>query len=417
MHHFACGFRSGETGGTARCRLHNLSQYKDFRAGGTRLRLRAPETRTGDSLARVIGKSLDDLSTPAVLVDLDVLERNIARMAGWARDAGVRLRPHAKTHKCPQIARLQRAAGAWGLSVAKVGEAEVFADAGFDDLFVAYPVVGEDKGRRLVTLGDRVRLAVGVDSVEGAATLAGPFRDAGRSLDVLLKVDVGYGRVGVTPDRAVAVGHAVAELPGLRLRGVFTHAGHGYLAETKAGVDEIARQEGERLAAAASDLRAAGLPIEEVSVGSTPTAAQAMRVAAVTECRPGNYVFHDATQVALGTCRLEDCALTVVATVVSVPVPDRAVVDAGSKTLSSDPLRPRAGGYGQVLGRASRIEKLSEEHGVIAVAAGEVFRVGERVRILPNHACVVANLHDRLVGVSGSRVETVLDVAARGRVR
>ncbi|HYN01915.1 MAG TPA: alanine racemase [Vicinamibacteria bacterium] len=365
----------------------------------------------------MIGKSLEDLSTPAVLVDLDVLERNIARMAGWARDAGVRLRPHAKTHKCPQIARLQRAAGAWGLSLAKVGEAEVFADAGFDDLFVAYPVVGEDKGRRLVALADRVRLAVGVDSVEGAATLAGPFCDAGRSLDVLLKVDVGYGRVGVTPERAVAVGHAVAELSGLRLRGVFTHAGHGYLAETKAGVDDIARQEGERLAAAASDLRAAGLPIEEVSVGSTPTAAQAMRVAAVTECRPGNYVFHDATQVALGTCRLEDCALTVVATVVSVPAPDRAVVDAGSKTLSSDPLRPRAGGYGQVLGRASRIEKLSEEHGVIAVAPGDVFRVGERVRILPNHACVVANLHDRLIGVSGGRVETVLDVAARGRVR
>ena len=378
---------------------------------------RAPGPGSGDSLARVIGKSLDDLSTPAVLVDLDVLESNIARMAGWARDAGVRLRPHAKTHKCPQIARLQRAAGAWGLSLAKVGEAEVFADAGFDDLFVAYPVVGEDKGRRLVALGDRVRLAVGVDSVEGAATLARPFRDAGRSLDVLLKVDVGYGRVGVTPDRAVAVGQAVAELPGLRLRGVFTHAGHGYLAETKAGVDDIARQEGERLAAAASDLRAAGLPIEEVSVGSTPTAALAMRVAAVTECRPGNYVFHDASQVALGTCRLEDCALTVVATVVSVPAPDRAVVDAGSKTLSSDPLRPRAGGYGQVLGRASRIEKLSEEHGVIAVAAGDVFRVGERVRILPNHACVVANLHDRLVGVSGGRVETVLDVAARGRVR
>jgi D-serine deaminase-like pyridoxal phosphate-dependent protein len=365
----------------------------------------------------VIGKSLGDLSTPAVLVDLDVLERNIARMASWAREAGVRLRPHAKTHKCPQIGRLQRAAGAWGLSVAKVGEAEVFADAGFDDLFVAFPVVGEDKGRRLVALGDRVRLAVGVDSAEGAATLARPFREAGRSLDVLLKIDVGYGRVGVTPERAVALGQAVADLPGLRVRGVFTHAGHAYLAETNAAVADIAHQEGERLAGAASALRAAGLPIEEVSVGSTPTAAPAMRVAGVTECRPGNYVFHDATQVALGTCGLEDCALTLVATVVSVPASDRAVVDAGSKTLSSDPLRPHPGGYGQVLGRVSRIEKLSEEHGVIAVAAGESFRVGERVRILPNHACVVANLHDRLIGMSGGRVETVLTVAARGRVR
>ena len=365
----------------------------------------------------MIGKTQDDLSTPAVLVDLDVLERNIAGMARSAREAGVRLRPHAKTHKCPQIARLQRAAGAWGLSVAKVGEAEVFADAGFDDLFVAYPVVGEDKGLRLVALGDRVRLAAGVDSAEGAATLARSFREAGRSLDVLLKIDVGYGRVGVTPDRAVALGHAVAGLTGLRLRGVFTHAGHGYLAATKAAVDDVARQEGEQLAAVARELRGAGLPVEEVSVGSTPTAAQAMRVAEVTECRPGNYVFHDASQVALETCGVEDCALTILATVVSTPAPERAVVDAGSKTLSSDPLRPRPGGYGQLLGRASRIERLSEEHGVIAVAPGESFRVGERVRLLPNHACVVANLHDRLVGVSGNQVEAVLAVSARGRVR
>jgi D-serine deaminase-like pyridoxal phosphate-dependent protein len=361
--------------------------------------------------------TLDTLATPVVVVDLDVLERNIARMAARAREAGVRLRPHAKTHKCPEIARLQRAAGAWGLSVAKVGEAEVFAEAGFDDIFVAYPVVGEDKGRRLVTLADRVRLAVGADSIEGARTLAGPLREAGRALDVLLKVDVGYGRVGVLPDHAVEVARQIVDVPGLRLRGVFTHAGHGYLAEARAAVDEVAAQEGGLLAATAADLRAAGFPIEEVSVGSTPTAALAMRVAGVTECRPGNYVFHDASQVALGTCGIEDCALTVVATVVSVPAPDRAVVDAGSKTLSSDPLRPRPGGYGQVLGRASRVEKLSEEHGVISVAEGETFHVGERVRILPNHACVVANLHDRLVGVSGGRVEAILDVAARGRVR
>jgi D-serine deaminase-like pyridoxal phosphate-dependent protein len=365
----------------------------------------------------VIGKTLETLSTPAVLVDLDVLERNVARMAERAREAGVHLRPHAKTHKCPEIARLQRAAGAWGLSVAKVGEAEVFADAGFDDLFVAYPVVGEDKGRRLLALADRARLAVGVDSLEGARTLAEPFRAAGATLDVLLKVDVGYGRVGVPPERAVEAARRIAGLTGIRLRGVFTHAGHGYLAATRDAVDEIARAEGERLSASAADLRAAGLPVEEVSVGSTPTAARAMRVAGVTECRPGNYVFHDASQVELGTCGLEDCALTVLATVVSVPAPGRAVLDAGSKTLSSDPLRPQAGGYGRLLGRSSRVEKLSEEHGVVAVAEGESFRVGERVRVLPNHACVVANLHDRLIGVSGDRVEAVLAVAARGRVR
>ena len=365
----------------------------------------------------MIGKSIDSLATPAVLVDLDALERNVARMAARAHEAGVRLRPHAKTHKCPEVGRLQRAAGAWGLSVAKVGEAEVFVRAGFDDVFVAYPVVGEDKGRRLLALSDHARLAVGVDSVEGARTLAEPFRAAGRTLDVLLKVDVGYGRVGVLPERAAEVAGRIAGLHGLRLRGLFTHAGHAYLAETRDGVDDVARLEGERLVAAAEALRSAGLAVEEVSVGSTPTAARAMRVAGVTECRPGNYVFHDGSQVALGTCGLEDCALTIVATVVSVPTADRAVVDAGSKTLSSDPLRPRPGGYGQVLGRASRLDKLSEEHGVVAVAEGESFRVGERVRLLPNHACVVANLHDRLVGVSGDRVEAVLPVSARGRVR
>jgi D-serine deaminase-like pyridoxal phosphate-dependent protein len=362
------------------------------------------------------GSSIEALPTPAVLVDLDLLERNVARQAARARKARVRLRPHAKTHKCPEIARLQRAAGASGLSLAKVSEAEVFVDAGFDDIFVAYPVVGEDKGRRLVALCDRARLAAGVDSVEGARTLARAFRDSGRRLDVLLKVDVGYGRVGVVPTRALAVAQEIAELPGLHLRGVFTHAGHAYLAPTRRDLDRVARDEGEVLAGVAVRLRRAGLPIEEVSVGSTPTAARAMRARGVTECRPGNYVFHDASQVELGTCRTEDCALTVIATVVSVPARDRAVVDAGSKTLSSDPLRPRPGGHGWILGRRSRLNALSEEHGWVAVARGESFRVGERVRILPNHACVVANLHDRLIGTSRGRVEAVLSVAARGRI-
>jgi D-serine deaminase-like pyridoxal phosphate-dependent protein len=364
----------------------------------------------------VKAQALDDVSTPAALVDLDVLERNVARVAELARRHGLKLRPHAKTHKSAAIARLQLAAGAAGLSVAKTSEAEAFAAHGFGDLFVAFPVVGEDKGRRLLALGDRLRLAVGVDSREGASTLAAPFREAGRRLDVLLKVDVGYGRVGVAPDAALELASALAEMPGLRLRGVFTHAGHGYLAETPEAVAEVGRAEGRILADTAAALRSAGLPIEEVSVGSTPTARHAMPVPGVTECRPGNYVFHDASQVGLGTCALEDCALTVLATVVSVPGRGRAVLDAGSKTLSSDALRPRPGGYGWILGRRSRLAALSEEHGWVEVGEGESFRVGERVRVLPNHACVVANLHDRLLGVRAGRVETEIPVSARGRI-
>ncbi len=363
-------------------------------------------------------RTIHDLETPVVLVDLDVLERNITRMAERARACGVRLRPHAKTHKVVEVGRRQIAAGATGLSLAKPSEAEVFAEAGFDDIFIAYPVVGADKARRLLALAGRLRrLAVGVDSVEGASTLASAFREARRSLDVMLKVDTGLHRVGVLPERALETARRLADLPGLRLRGIFTHAGHGYGEPTPDGVVRVARHEGRTMAAVAEELRGAGIAIEEVSVGSTPTAREAMAQAGVTECRPGNYVYHDGSQVALGTCAPEDCAMTVLATVVSVPAPDRAVVDAGSKTLSTDPLRPNANGYGQVVGRHSRLQRMSEEHGVMVVEGGDSFRVGERVRILPNHACVVSNLHDGIIGIRGEAVETEMVVAARGRVR
>jgi D-serine deaminase-like pyridoxal phosphate-dependent protein len=360
---------------------------------------------------------LNDLDTPCVVVDLDVLERNVSRMASRAREAGVRLRPHAKTHKAPEVGHLQLAAGAAGISLAKTSEAEVFADAGFDDIFLAYPIVGAGKGRRLLALADRIRLAVGVDSVEGATSVGAVFHAAGRRLDVLLKVDCGYHRVGVPPAEAATTARRIAELPGLALRGIFTHAGHAYLAAAPDDIASIARQEGEILSATADSLRSEGLPVGEVSVGSTPTARVAMTVAGVTECRPGNYVYHDSSQVSLGTCEIEDCAMTVIATVISTPAADRAVLDCGSKTLSSDLLRPRPGGHGWILGRTSRIASLSEEHGVVRVEPGETFRVGERVRVLPNHACVVSNLHDRIVLVRGDRVEGEWMVAARGRVR
>ena len=361
--------------------------------------------------------TIHDLETPSVIVDLDVVERNLSRMAESARRSGVRLRPHAKTHKVPELGRLQIAAGASGISLAKVGEAEVFAAAGFDDVFLAYPVVGAEKAKRLLALSDRTRLAIGADSLEGASSVAAVFHAAGRRIDALLKVDCGYHRVGVAPERALELARRLVGLPGLSLRGIFTHGGHAYLEETPEGVARVARQEGETLSSVAEELRGAGVAVEEVSVGSTPTARGAMAVAGVTECRPGNYVYHDASQVSLGTCAIEDCAITVLATVVSVPADDRAVLDCGSKTLSSDGLRPRGEGHGWILGRKSRLDKLSEEHGVVRVAPGETFRVGERVRVLPNHACVVSNLHDRVVVARGERIEGEWAVAARGRVR
>ncbi len=361
-------------------------------------------------------RSVEDLPTPAVLVDLDVVEKNLARMAERARAAGVKLRPHAKTHKVPEIGRMQLALGAAGLSLAKVGEAEVFVHAGFDDIFLAYPTIGGDRARRLLALSDRAKIRVGADSLEGARSLSDVFAAARRRLAVVLKIDCGYHRVGVEPGRALELARAIAELPGLELAGVFTHGGQAYSTETAQGVADVGRLEGETVAAVASELRAAGLPVAEVSVGSTPTAFSSMKVKGVTECRPGNYVYHDGSQVALGTCTPKDCAMTVAATVVSVPDQDRAVVDAGSKTLSSDILRPRPGGHGLVLGTSSRIDRLSEEHGVVAVAPGDRFRVGQRVAILPNHACVVSNLHERVYGVRAGSVECEWRVAARGRV-
>jgi len=359
---------------------------------------------------------IEDLPTPAVLVDVDVVERNLARMAESARKAGVRFRPHAKTHKVPQVGRMQIAAGASGLALAKTSEAEVFAAAGFDDLFLAYPVVGKGKPERLLALAGKIRLAVGVDSLEGARALASPFAAAGHTLDVLLKVDLGTRRVGVLPEAAPEFALRLAEITGLSLRGLFAHAGHGYAETSREGVEAVGRSEGKTLAETADAVRRAGVPVSEVSVGSTPTARPAMSVPGVTECRPGNFVYHDASQVSLGTCSIEDCALTIVATVVSVPDAARAVIDAGSKTLSSDPLRPRAGGHGFILGRTSRVMRLSEEHGVIDVTPGERFTVGERVRVLPNHACVVSNLHDRVHAVRDGRVVEVWRVAARGCV-
>ncbi len=362
-------------------------------------------------------RPIEDLPTPAVLIDLDILERNVTGMQQRARQAGVQLRPHAKTHKSPEVARMQLAAGARGLTLAKTSEAEVFAAEGFEDIFLAYPIFGSDKARRLLALADRVRLRVGIDSLEGARCLGAIFHAAGRRLPVLLKIDSGFHRVGVAPEAAVAMALAAAAVPGVELVGVFTHAGQGYDGRTPEAVARIGSEEGRIVTETADALRAAGLPVGEVSLGSTPTARSAITTPGVTECRPGTYVYNDRSQVALGSAEPQDCAMTVLATVVSVPAPDRAVVDAGSKTLSTDPMRPAADGNGLVVGRQSRIARVSEEHGVIAVAEGESFRIGDRVRILPNHACAVSNLHDRLVALRGGRVEGEIRVAARGRVQ
>ena len=342
-------------------------------------------------------------STPYLVVDRDVLDRNVTAMAATARARGLDLRPHAKTHKCAEIARRQLAAGAVGLTVATVGEAEVFADAGCADLLVAYPLwVDAARGARVRALAERVTLAVGVESVEGAQALA---RHAG-AVAVLVEVDSGHHRTGVAPPEAGAVAVA-AQRAGLRVRGVFTFPGHGYGpgVATAAAADETAA-----LRRAAAEVRAAGVEIEVLSGGSTPTAA--LTSADLTEMRPGVYVFHDAQQWELGTCTPDAVALTVAATVVSRR-PGHVVLDAGSKALGAD--RPAwTTGAGRLLDAPdARVVALSEHHATVTWP-GRAPAPGAVVRVVPNHVCQAVNLADTLTVVAGGSVVDTWAVAARG---
>lgn len=366
-----------------------------------------------------IGQSVGALDTPAVLVDLDVLERNVARMAAFAAEHGIGLRPHAKSHKTLEIAERQRSAGARGFTVAKLDEADAYLAAGFDDLLIANEIVGIDKWQRLAAMQRRGSVIAGVDSVQAAAGMADVARQVGVTVPVVIEVDCGLRRAGVPPGQAaLELAKEIATMSGLNLRGLFTHAGHAYGAESPAAVARIGRDEGAVLVETANLLRANGVACELVSVGSTPTARHAGAVPGVTEFRPGNYVFYDRMQVALGAAEVGDCALSVLARVISRPDPRRVVIDAGSKTFALD--RGAHGtdalpGFGEAPAQRLVLERLSEEHGILSLAAdGQSVEIGDRLRFVPNHACTVANLADVLIGVRGDRVTEVFNVMVRG---
>lgn len=348
-------------------------------------------------------------------------------MQAAADAAGVRLRPHAKTHKSPDVARVQIGRGAVGICCAKLGEAEVFAEAGVADIRLPYPLNPANADRVLALL-DRVALSFIVDDEHVARGWSEAMVRAGRDVDVLVKVDVGFHRCGIDPDAtdAAAFVARVAEMPGLRLRGLLSHAGHAYGAGSEEAAREIARSEAAALSALADRAQALGLPRGEISVGSTPTARFIGDQRGVTEMRPGNYVYFDRTQVGLGAASWEDCALTVLARVVSRPAADRIILDSGSKTLTNDLARGfgKSPGFGALLAdldgaapdESLVIERLSEEHANVRATNGTPLKPGDLVRIVPNHACVVSNLVDRAWLVSGLDVVDRLDIAARGRI-
>ena len=366
----------------------------------------------------LIGSSVERVDTPALLVELDVMEATIQRWQAAIDTAGVAFRPHIKTHKSPDVAARQLAAGAVGLAVAKVAEAEVFAAAGCRDIAVAYPVVGPAKWRRLAELARTCTITVNVESEVAARGLSAAAVAAGSVLRVHLDIDTGMHRCGVPAQSAEVLARLVMELPGLDLAGVTTFRSIAFPGAAGRSLDELGREEGALMVELAESLRASGIPIRTVAAGSTPTALAAATVPGVTEVRAGTYVFGDALMATLGALTEEEIALSILCTVVSRPLPERAIIDGGSKTFAGD-FAPGmvAGlvGYGRMAGADSYIEGMSEEHGLVSLEPGDAPAIGERLRFIPNHVCTAVNLADELIGVRDGLVEVVWPVLARGK--
>jgi D-serine deaminase-like pyridoxal phosphate-dependent protein len=359
------------------------------------------------------------VETPHLLIDGVKMRRNIEKMAGVARARGVRLRPHVKTHKIPSIAREQLEAGAAGITVAKVSEAEVMAEGGIEDIFIAYPLVTESKIKRALRLSRRVNLLVGVDSLEGARRLSKMAALEDDVLDVRLEVDTGLRRTGVLFGEAVELAVEIGALKNLNLTGIYTYRG-AVLRDGSPTLDleKAGLEEGKLMVSLADRIREEGIEIEDVSLGSTPTAGYAGEVEGVTEIRPGTYVFYDRMQARLGACSLDECAATVVCTVVSRPSEDLAVIDGGSKTFATDVQPDALRGFGHVVGYPDIVlERLNEEHGMLRVRSEHNLKVGDTLRIIPNHVCSTVNLHDAVYLMNEDGTVEELRVEARGKVR
>jgi D-serine deaminase-like pyridoxal phosphate-dependent protein len=349
---------------------------------------------------------LQTIETPCVLIDLDIAERNIRRFQDHCDRSGIALRPHIKTHKLPQLARAQIDAGAVGITCQKIGEAEVMAEAGLDDILITYNILGDAKLARLAALANKVRLSVVADSSAVVDGLSVAFASATRPLEVLIECDTGAGRCGIqSPAAAVALARRIGAAPGLALAGLLTYPPMGDQAPVERWLGE-ARQA----------LESAGQPCPRVSTGGTPNLWRWQVGPSATEHRAGTYVYNDRSLVAAGVCTQADCALTVLATVVSRPTETRAIIDAGSKVLTSDLLGLQ--GFGMVAGQPEvRVAALSEEHGILDLASS-TFRpaIGARLRIIPNHACVVSNMVDAVWTLRDGALGGQGPVAARGRV-
>jgi D-serine deaminase-like pyridoxal phosphate-dependent protein len=345
--------------------------------------------------------------TPAVVIEEKVMRRNIERVQARLDALGLANRPHIKTHRLARVARLQMQAGAAAVTCQKIGEAEVMADCGIGPILISYNIIGPAKLARLRALASRCELAVSADSAEVVAGLADTFASADRPLDVLVECDTGACRCGVqTPADAFALARRINAEPGLRFAGLMSYPPMTEIEGVYGWLDEAVRK-----------IRGAGLDCTTVSLGGTPNLDSLLPGTCVTEHRPGTYVYNDRSLIARRCCTIDDCALTVLATVVSRPTETRAIIDAGSKSLSSDLLG--LDGYGLIKGHGDAvITALSEEHGHVDLTAS-VWRpaIGDTVRVIPNHACVVSNLFDEVNFADGAGGFEAVRVDARGRSR
>jgi D-serine deaminase-like pyridoxal phosphate-dependent protein len=360
-----------------------------------------------------------DLDTPALLIDLDIMERNLRKLADYSAQHNLRVRPHTKTHKIPALARKQLDLGAAGLTVAKVGEAEVMLAAEPKDLLVAYPIIGRKKLDRLMEVARRAAVTVSLDSLFVARQLSEAAQAAGVEIGVLAEVDVGLGRVGVLPGPALLdLIRNIHGLPKLRFEGIAFYPGQIKILD-QAGEQALDHLAG-LLERTLGDIRAAGFEVRIVSGGSTPTLFHSHRLPGLNEIRPGTYIFNDRNTMLSEACALDECAASILVTVVSTAKAGQMIVDGGSKTFSSDrPVGNTEVSFGHVVEAPDAVfTKMNEEHGFVELRkSASQFTAGDRVRIIPNHVCVAMNLHESVYGVRDGAVEHVWRVEGRGKLQ
>ena len=346
--------------------------------------------------------TIDDLDTPSLTVDLDIMESNLARMQNYCNQHGIRLRPHIKTHKIPALAQAQMDLGAVGIACQKIGEAEVMADAGLLSIMIPYNILGQRKLERLAALARRAQVTVSVDSMEVARPMGEYLDRQGLMISAVIELTSELNRCGVTnADSALELAHGIDRTRGLEFHGVMVYPS--------------SIQSMQLVTETVNRLRATGLPVDIVSGGGSPTAFQSHEFQGLTEIRTGTYIFNDATYLRKGVCTLEQCALRVISTVISAPTPERVIIDGGTKTFSSDMGYPM--GY-VVEYPEAQIYQMSEEHGFVDITqCSHKPKIGERLTVIPNHACGTINMHNILIGLRGKNVEAQWEIAARGRLQ